>query len=155
MKAQLLQRTLMWLWSLFAVYCCVFCWPFWLSPMRRSGTRPIKIQTLLSLNHSVSLFFAILLELTLHKIIREPSEQPAIVCRQTCSTQEVDLSGPGSVPLNSTSNHTTTQHNSVLKRARDRSKWCQLVETAMLFEWCATRWWWWFCWPDECVLCCI
>jgi len=30
-------------------------------------------------------------------------------------------------------------------RAQDRSKWRQLVETAMLTDGRATRWWWWWC----------
>jgi len=29
-------------------------------------------------------------------------------------------------------------------RAQDRSKWRQLVETAMLTDGRATRWWWWW-----------
>jgi len=43
------------------------------------------------------------------EIIRELSEQrlPSTVSRRTGGVQEVDRGGPGSVPLNSTSNHTT------------------------------------------------
>jgi len=85
---------------------------------------PIRIQSPLSLHRGVSVFSVTSLELTYHKIISVPSEQLSTVShgtgsiqqvdlasyrwtRQTGSAQEVDLDGPGSVPLNSTSNHTT------------------------------------------------
>ena len=35
--------------------------------------------------------------------------------------------------------------NTAWMRAQDCSKWCQLVETAMLTDGCSIRWWWW-CW---------
>jgi len=34
--------------------------------------------------------------------------------------------------------------NTAWMRAQDCSKWHQLVETAMLTDGCATRWWWWY-----------
>jgi len=36
--------------------------------------------------------------------------------------------------------------NTAWMRAQDRSKWRQLVETAMLTDGRATRWWWWWWW---------
>jgi len=43
------------------------------------------------------------------------------------------IGGPGFVPLNSTSNH-TTRASTRRGSGQDRSKWRQLVETAMLIE---------------------
>jgi len=63
----------------------------------------------------VTVFSVTSLELIHHKIINVPWEQLSAVSRQSGSSQEVDLGGHGSVPLNSTSKRTiwtSTRHES-------------------------------------------
>jgi len=80
-------------------------------------------------------------ELTVHKVISVPSERLSTVSWRTGSAQEVDLDGPGSVPSNSTSSHTTlasTRRGSGHRTVQNGVNWRSLAETAMLTEGRAT-----------------